>query len=245
MQVDVLVYADWQPLPKPMLMGVLSSQTIRQKEHFSFEYDPQWLKSSYAQSIDPDLALYSGMQHARQSNNFGVFLDSCPDRWGRLLLNRREAIKAKESQERPRKLGEMDYLLGVHDLHRMGGLRFKLDPQGPFLDYDPSHSAPPIAALDELQRAAVHAEADGDLSVATNEWLRLLLAPGSSLGGARPKASVLDTKGSLWIAKFPSRFDEIDVAALEFVVHQLALKAGVTMPTCQLIKVSGRHRTFL
>jgi serine/threonine-protein kinase HipA len=116
-QVDVLVYADWQPLPKPMLMGVLSSQTIRQKEHFSFEYDPQWLKSSYAQSIDPDLALYSGMQHARQSNNFGVFLDSCPDRWGRLLLNRREAIKAKESQERPRKLGEMDYLLGVHDLH--------------------------------------------------------------------------------------------------------------------------------
>ena len=245
MQVDVLVYADWQPLPKPMLMGVLSSQTIRQKEHFSFEYDPQWLKSSYAQSIDPDLALYSGMQHARQSNNFGVFLDSCPDRWGRLLLNRREAIKAKESQERPRKLSEIDYLLGVHDLHRMGGLRFKRDPLGPFLDDDPSHSTPPIAALDELQRAAVHAEADGDLSVATNEWLRLLLAPGSSLGGARPKASVLDTKGGLWIAKFPSRFDEIDVAAWEFVVHQLALKAGVTMPTCQLIKVSGRHRTFL
>jgi serine/threonine-protein kinase HipA len=228
-----------------MLMGVLSSQTIRQKEHFSFEYDPQWLKSSYAQSIDPDLALYSGMQHARQSNNFGVFLDSCPDRWGRLLLNRRAALKAKEIQERTRKLGEMDYLLGVHDLHRMGGLRFKQDAQGPFLDNDPSHSAPPIAALDELQRAALHMEADEDSPKVTNEWLRLLLAPGSSLGGARPKASVVDTQGDLWIAKFPSRFDEIDVAAWEFVVYQLALKAGVTMPPSQLIKVSGRHRTFL
>ena len=245
MQVDALVYADWQPLPKPMLMGVLSSQTIRQKEHFSFEYDPQWLKSSYAQSIDPDLALYSGMQHAKQFNNFGVFLDSCPDRWGRLLLNRRAALKAKEIQERTRKLGEMDYLLGVHDLHRMGGLRFKQDAQGSFLDNDPSHSAPPIAALDELQRAALHIEADEDSPKVTNEWLRLLLAPGSSLGGARPKASVVDTQGDLWIAKFPSRFDEIDVAAWEFVVYQLALKAGVTMPPSQLIKVSGRHRTFL
>ena len=245
MQVDVLVYADWQPLPKAMLMGVLSSQTIRQKEHFSFEYDPQWLKSSYAQSIDPDLALYSGMQHAKQFNNFGVFLDSCPDRWGRLLLNRRAALKAKEIQERTRKLGEMDYLLGVHDLHRMGGLRFKQDAQGSFLDNDPSHSAPPIAALDELQRAALHMEADEDSPKVTNEWLRLLLAPGSSLGGARPKASVVDTQGDLWIAKFPSRFDEIDVAAWEFVVYQLALKAGVTMPPSQLIKVSGRHRTFL
>ena len=245
MQVDALVYADWQPLPKPMLMGVLSSQTIRQKEHFSFEYDPQWLKSSYAQSIDPDLALYSGMQHAKQFNNFGVFLDSCPDRWGRLLLNRRAALKAKEIQERTRKLGEMDYLLGVHDLHRMGGLRFKQDAQGSFLDNDPSHSAPPIAALDELQRAALHMEADEDSPKVTNEWLRLLLAPGSSLGGARPKASVVDTQGDLWIAKFPSRFDEIDVAAWEFVVYQLALKAGVTMPPSQLIKVSGRHRTFL
>ena len=245
MQVDVLVYADWQPLPKPMLIGVLSSQTIRQKEHFSFEYDPQWLKSSYAQSIDPDLALYSGMQHAKQFNNFGVFLDSCPDRWGRLLLNRRAALKAKEIQERTRKLGEMDYLLGVHDLHRMGGLRFKQDVQGPFLDDDPSHSAPPIAALDELQHAALHMEADEDSPKVANEWLRLLLAPGSSLGGARPKASVVDTQGDLWIAKFPSRFDEIDVAAWEFVVYQLALKAGVTMPPSQLIKVSGRHRTFL
>ena len=245
MQVDVLVYADWQPLPKPMLIGVLSSQTIRQKEHFSFEYDPQWLKSSYAQCIDPDLALYSGMQHAKQFNNFGVFLDSCPDRWGRLLLNRRATLKAKESQERTRKLGEMDYLLGVHDLHRMGGLRFKQDVQGPFLDDDPSHSAPPIAALDELQRAALHMEADEDSSKVTNEWLMLLLAPGSSLGGARPKASVVDSQGDLWIAKFPSRYDEIDIAAWEFVVYQLALKAGVTMPPSQLINVSGRHRTFL
>jgi serine/threonine-protein kinase HipA len=127
----------------------------------------------------------------------------------------------------------------------MGGLRFKQDVQGPFLDDDPSHSAPPIAALDELQRAALHMEADEDSSKVTNEWLRLLLAPGSSLGGARPKASVVDTQGDLWIAKFPSRYDEIDIAAWEFVVYQLALKAGVTMPTSQLINVSGRHRTFL
>lgn len=245
MQLDVLVYADWQPLPKPMLMGVLSSQTIRQKEHFSFEYDSKWLKSPYAQSIDPDLALYFGTQHPKQFNNFGVFLDSCPDRWGRLLLNRRAAIKAKERQERPRKLGEVDYLLGVHDLHRMGGLRFKLDPQGQFLDDDPNHSAPPMAALENLQRAAVYVEAGGDSLELANEWLMLLIAPGSSLGGARPKASVLDKEGDLWIAKFPSRYDESDIAAWEFVVHQLAQKAGVTVTPSQLIKVSGRHRTFL
>lgn len=243
-QTDVFVYADWHPMPKPVFMGTLSAQTIRQKEHFSFEYDRDWLESSYARIIDPDLALYPGRQHANQPTNFGVFLDSCPDRWGRLLLNRRAAFQAKEQKERPKKLGEADYLLGVHDLHRMGGLRFKKDPSGPFLDDNATYAAPPMASLDELHRAAAHAESD-EPSSKTNQWLNLLLAPGSSLGGARPKASVLDTKNALWIAKFPSRFDEVNVGAWEFLTHQLAIRAGLSVPTCQLLKVSGRHHTFL
>ena len=125
MSTEVFVFADWEEFEEPALVGTLRSCTARHKEHFSFSYDTDWLQSSCAQQIDPELNLYCGQQHSDDDKNFRVFLDSCPDRWGRLLMKRREAIQARQEERRPRILNEVDYLLGVHDLHRAGALRLK------------------------------------------------------------------------------------------------------------------------
>ena len=133
MRTVVYVFADWEAFDEPTLVGTLRSSVIKNKEHFSFSYDNGWLQSRYVQKIDPGLNLYSGEQHSENSKNFGAFLDSCPDRWGRLLMKRREAIIARQEKRRPNVLYEMDYLLGVHDLYRLGALRFKREMKGAFL----------------------------------------------------------------------------------------------------------------
>lgn len=213
---------------------------------FSFAYDSGWLTSPYAQQIDPDLKLYQGEQHNQNDRNFRVFLDSCPDRWGRLIMQRREAIWAGQQNRKPKKLVETDYLLGVHDLHRMGALRFKLDETGCFLDDDHELNAPPMSSLKELERAASEIEKPGiNTSADYSKWLNMLISPGSSLGGARPKASVVDDDGHLWIAKFPSRYDDNDVAAWELVVYKLAMAAGVSMAPCKMVRLNNEQHTFL
>lgn len=146
MSTEALVFADWEEFQLPVFVGTLRSTSTRQKEHFSFRYDTDWLQSPYAQQIDPELNLFSGEQHGENDKNFRVFLDSCPDRWGRLLMKRREAIQARREQRRPRILNEIDYLLGVHDIHRAGALRFKRELDGPFLDIDKRLAAPPLAS---------------------------------------------------------------------------------------------------
>lgn len=124
-------------------MGTLYATPVRGKEVFSFEYDKSWLKSPYAQILDPDLGLFSGPQYVREEkNNFGLFLDSSPDRWGRVLMQRREAQQAKTEGRPSRTLLESDYLLGVYDGHRMGGLRFRLSKDTPFLDDHADMAAP-------------------------------------------------------------------------------------------------------
>jgi len=120
MSTEVFVFADWEEFKEPVLVGMLRSSTVRRKEHFSFSYDTNWLLSPFARQIDPNLELYSGEQHGEDDENFRVFLDSCPDRWGRLLMKRREATHARQEGRRPSVLREIDYLLGVHDLHRAG-----------------------------------------------------------------------------------------------------------------------------
>lgn len=246
MSKDILVYADWQGMTEPHKVGVLRADNIRGSEHYSFSYDEAWLSSSYAQQIDPDLQLYSGDQHSQNDRNFRAFLDSCPDRWGRLILQRREAVLARKEQRKPKNLTETDYLLGVHDMHRMGALRFKLSEDGNFLD-DSSHLAsPPMALLRELEHAASEVEKPGiseDADYA--KWLNMLISPGSSLGGARPKASVIDEEGGLWIAKFPSRYDEYDIAAWEMVVYELAKDAKVDMAECDIKRFESHQHTFL
>ena len=246
MSTEVYVFADWEEFNKPTLVGTLRSTLIKKKEHFSFSYNDAWLQSSFVQKIDPDLNLYTGEQHSEDSKNFRVFLDSCPDRWGRMLMNRREAIKARQESRRPNVLNEIDYLLGVHDLYRLGALRFKRELDGEFLDNDEKLAAPPLSSLRELEYAAQYIEDNADMEDADYlKWLTMLISPGSSLGGARPKASVVDNDEHLWIAKFPSRYDDYDIAAWEFVVYRLALNAGINMADSRIEKFNSHHHTFL
>jgi serine/threonine-protein kinase HipA len=243
---EILVYADWQGLAKPTKMGVLTATPARGKEAFSFEYSAEWLKSGFSQMLDPDLQLYSGAYYPRDEKiNFGVFLDSCPDRWGRVLMQRREAILAKKEDRKPKTLLESDYLLGVFDEHRMGALRFKLNDDGPFLNDNKEMASPPWTSLRELEQASLKFEEDDIDDPEYLKWINLLIAPGSSLGGARPKASVIDTANNLWIAKFPSRNDEKNVAAWEMVVNILANRAGINVSETKVEHFNNKYYTYL
>lgn len=246
MSQDVYVFADWEGLEVPTLVGTLRSDVVKAKEHFSFAYDEKWLQSEFVQQIDPELHLYAGDQHSSEQQNFRIFLDSCPDRWGRLLMKRREAVFARKEERKPKVLNEIDYLLGVHDIYRMGALRFKRDPEGKFLDNNEKLAAPPITSLRELEHAAQQVEDAGNLDDPDYlKWLNMLIAPGSSLGGARPKSCVIDNDKNLWIAKFPSNHDDHDIAAWEYVVYLLAIDAGIDMSECRLEKFGSHHHTFL
>ena len=228
-------------------MGTLRAEISKGEEIFSFEYTVEWLASEYAQDIDPDLHLYHGPQYlANENPNFGIFLDSSPDRWGRMLMKRREAIRARESGDKVRLLQESDFLLGVHDESRMGALRFKTDEQGQFLEYDELLKAPPFARIRELEYASWQVESDDFLeNDNAKKWLQLIMAPGSSLGGARPKASVRQSDGSLWIAKFPSKNDDIDSGAWEFLVNQLGRNVGINVAEATASIFSLKQHTFL
>jgi serine/threonine-protein kinase HipA len=237
----IYVYSNTRP------MGTLYAELIRGRELFSFEYEPDWLSPDNPLNIvplDPDLALYSGRQYAPPEKQlFGIFTDSCPDRWGRLLMKRREAVTARKEGRKPDTLTESDFLLGVQDAARMGALRFKLEKDGPFLASGTELATPPWTTLRELEHASYSFETD---DVTTDEkWLKELLAPGSSLGGARPKASVLAPDGTLWIAKFPSKHDEYDSGAWEKVVHDLARLCALDVPESKLETLSRNGSTFL
>jgi serine/threonine-protein kinase HipA len=244
----IFVFADWEGIDKPLLMGSLIATHLRGKEIFSFEYANDWLNSKYAQLLDPDLQLYSGPQYLTddKKSNFGLFLDSSPDRWGRVLMRRREAAEARQEQRLPINLYETDYLLGVYDGNRMGGLRFKLDVDGPFLNDNKEAASPPWTSIRELEQISLRLEDEDVINDPEYlKWLNMLVVPGSSLGGARPKASVLDHKGCLWIAKFPSKNDQSDIGAWEIVTYELAICAGVKMVESQAKKFSSNNHTFL
>lgn len=242
-KTDIYVYAHWKEMPEPKIIGILSAQQAKGKKAFSFEYDKEWLKSEQKFILDPDIQLYGGPQYPNQKENFGIFLDSMPDTWGRTLMKRRAAQWAKEKREKTPTLYDIDFLLGVYDKSRMGALRFKTDLDGDFLDNNKTASTPPWSYIRELQNAASNFENDDD-NDETKKWLSILMAPGSSLGGARPKANVLDSDKSLWIAKFPSKTDTTDKAAWEFLAYQLAINAGIEMAPCRIEKIMGNYYTF-
>ena len=243
----ILVYADWKELGGATLMGTLQAEQVRGKEIFSFSYEKEWLETGSALLLDAHLGLYAGPQYNNDDKpNFGLFTDSSPDRWGRVLMERREALNARKENRRPVPMLESDYLLGVFDLYRMGGLRYKLSPEGEFLDADIAKAAPPMTSLRTLEEASLHLEEDDaseDASFAT--WLNMLMSPGSSLGGARPKASVIDPKGQLWIAKFPSRKDDRDIGAWELVVNELAKKSGLDVAEGTAKRFTQDYHTYL
>ncbi|PRX56270.1 type II toxin-antitoxin system HipA family toxin [Flagellimonas meridianipacifica] len=241
---DIYVFADWVCLEKPTLIGTLSAHFAKGKKAFSFEYDKAWLKTDAQRLLDPDIEFYSGPQFPTNKENFGIFLDSMPDTWGKTLMKRRAAQDARAKNEKPKALYEIDYLLGVFDESRMGALRFKTDLEGPFLDNDAQTPTPPWSSLGDLQEAVKQLESDAQ-DEALKKWIAVLIAPGSSLGGARPKANVFDTRKNLWIAKFSSKTDTIDKALWEFLAYRLAIAAGIDMAESKVEKISGQHHTFL
>lgn len=242
-KTDIWIYVHWRGMDEPKCIGILSAQHAKGRKAFSFSYDEDWITSQEQLLLDPDIAWYGGQQYPNGKENFGMFLDSMPDTWGRILMKRRAAINFRQEGRSTPTLYDIDYLLGVHDLSRMGALRFKKDPEGDFLDNDPVSPAPPRANTRELQHAAALIESNEDTDE-VKKWLAMLMAPGSSLGGARPKANIIDEEGHLWIAKFPSGNDIVDKGAWEHLAYRLAIKAGIEMADSRLEKVTGKHHTF-
>jgi serine/threonine-protein kinase HipA len=235
MDREVLVYVDLDGVPH--LVGRLWSRTRKNRETATFEYDAQWLENPARFSLEPALQLGPGPFHtAAEMPMFGAIGDSAPDRWGRALMRRAERRRAEREKQTPRTLQEVDYLLLVDDEARQGALRFAAAEGGPFLRAEGGRRTPPLIDLPQLLSATERIVADED----TDEDLRLLLAPGSSLGGARPKASVRDKNGHLAIAKFPRRDDEYNTVVWEAVSLTLAAKAGIHVPEARLETVAGK-----
>ncbi|MBV6272847.1 type II toxin-antitoxin system HipA family toxin [Alcaligenaceae bacterium CGII-47] len=210
-----------------------------------FHYERDWLKNPRAFALDPDLSLDEHPFFPKpELGNFGVFLDSSPDRWGQTLMKRREALQAKDEKRAPRTLHAWDFLIGVQDLTRQGALRFRRQGTETFLS-DENMAAPPVTTLRELEAVAYQLSNRriNDLD-ALRKWLAVLVAPGASLGGARPKANFTEVDGSLWIGKFPAQDDDRDVGAWEYVAHQLAQKANIDVPPAKLFKLNNDFHTF-
>jgi serine/threonine-protein kinase HipA len=210
-----------------------------------FHYERAWLKDPRAFALDPDLSLDDAPFFPKpEQGNFGVFLDSSPDRWGQTLMKRREALQAKDENRTARTLYAWDFLVGVQDFTRQGALRFRLVGTEEFLGND-KLAAPPVTSLSELEAIAYQLSNRriDDLD-ALRKWLTVLVAPGASLGGARPKANFTEADGSLWIGKFPARDDDRDIGAWEYVTHCLARKAGLEVPAAKLVRLNSEFHTF-
>ena len=248
--ITIAVYADWESLPDPLRLGLLQAHRGSGRDVFEFEFDRTAIEhpSLANLQLDARLGLFEGRQHPPQGmETFGVFADASPDRWGRLLMQRRlEREQRAGLVNRAVRLTESDYLLGVHDVYRVGALRFRRDDAGDFLDHRHGVAAPPFVQLRKLEAASLALERDEDNTAEQGgEWLRMLIAPGGSLGGARPKASVVDPDGHLWIAKFPSVHDANDMGAWELVLHTLASGCGLQVPQSIARRFASPHHTFL
>ncbi len=235
MDREVLVFVDLRGAPH--LVGRLWARVRKERENATFEYDRGWLAHPERFSLEPALKLGPGPFHtASDKPLFGAIGDSAPDRWGRVLMRRAERRRAEREGQAPRTVREIDYLLLVDDEARQGALRFAEREGGPFLNDQAPAKIPPLIELPRLLSAAEHVLDDRD----SDEDLRLLLAPGSSLGGARPKASVRDRDGHLAIAKFPNKGDEVNAVLWEAVALTLAAKSGIPVPAWRLESVAGR-----
>lgn len=228
------VYIDTDGAPR--LVGRLYVTTHRGRETATFQYDDAWIASTDSFALEPALMVSRAPQYAGEDRRmFGALGDSAPDRWGQTLLRRAERREAKAQNRAPRALREVDFLLGVTDSVRQGALRLAITEGGPFVAAERPNGVPPLVELPALLDASDRYLSDQE----TAEDLRLLLAPGSSLGGARPKASVRDTDGTLLIAKFPKRHeDDYRVVAWEAVALQLARDAGLRTTDARLDRVA-------
>jgi len=241
------VYACFDWLDSPKLMGELGYESLRGSDSYSFRYDEEWLQKYGALFLSADLRGFPGMQYTQPGHDvFGCFADALPDRWGRLLVARREQILAAEEQRPVRRLTSFDYLTGIDDFSRMGAFQFKHSLDGDFINTDTRLRIPPLSDIRELVAASHEIERSEDLNkLPEKRWIQQLVNPGSSLGGARPKAGVLDEKGNLCVAKFPSRNDDYDVALWEHLCHLLAREAGITAAETFVVDVGEHHHVLL
>ena len=243
----LLVYADFEWLKEIEFIGELSYESLRGSDSYAFQFSDKWLKRYGNLYISADLNNYKGLQYTQPEKDiFDCFSDALPDRWGRTLLNRREQILAHEEKRPVRRLSSFDYLLEIDDSARMGGFRFKETHSGDFINSSDKLRIPPLTSIREL----IHASGEIEKSEEKNKlpdkkWLTQLIQPGSSLGGARPKASVVDTDKVLYIAKFPSRKDDFNAGLWEHFCHLLAKKAGINAASTKVFSTSDKYHTLL
>lgn len=230
------IYADFDWLDKPELIGRLTYERLRGNGTYGFVFDNDWHKNHSDILISEEVGNFSGFQYSQEEHVFGFVSDTLPDRWGRRLLERKEQTEAIEEKRPKRTLYSYDYLVGIDDFLRMGALRLKKDPDGEFLNSDSRLIVPPLTSIKELTIAAQEYEKSDEANELPEEkWIRQLAHPGTSLGGARPKANVVDENNHLWIAKFPSRKDVYDMALWEHLCHLLAKEAGINVAETNLI----------
>jgi serine/threonine-protein kinase HipA len=236
----ITVYADFDFLSTPQEIGILGYEHVRGKGHFVFEYSRQWLKQYGGILLSGDLMNVPSLQHPRGNDNvFGFVKDSFPDRWGRLLLDRRERLTAQSEGRPTRMLTHYDYLIGIEDFTRMGGIRYKEEDSDGYINASDKYLVPPIESLRALCDACHEIElAEERNELPEQRWLDQLIDPGTSLGGARPKANVVDTDGTLYVAKFPSKKDLENTELIEHFSHHLAAKAGIHVAKTRTIRIS-------
>lgn len=243
----LLVYADLHWLHTPALVGELSYESLRGADSYGFSFAPTWLQTQRDLFLSADLNNYTGMQYTAAARDvFGCFSDALPDRWGRTLLNRREQLQAQEQRRPLHRLSSFDYLLGIDDYSRMGAFRFKETPDSDFINSDPTLKIPPLTDIRTLEAAGSAIEqSEAHNALPEKKWIAQLIQPGTSLGGARPKASVTDLDGALCVAKFPSRKDDYDVELWEHLCHLLARKAGIEVADTKVLKAIGPYHTLI
>lgn len=241
------VYADFDWLKEIELVGELGYESLRGSDSYSFKFADSWIRKYNAITLSEDLNNYPGIQYTQPNSDiFGCFADALPARWGRTLLLRREQILAQEESRPVRRLSSFDFLTGIDDFFRMGGFRFKETPDSEFINADNSLRIPPLTDLRELIAASKEIEKSEDANTLPEKrWIAQLVQPGSSLGGARPKANVIDADRSIDVAKFPSLKDDYDVGLWEHFCHLLAKNAGINAAETKVIKTNDKHHTLL
>ena len=241
------VYADFDWLKEVELVGELGYESLRGSDSYSFKFTDSWIKKYNAISLSEDLNNYPGIQYTQLNKDiFGCFADALPDRWGRTLLLRREQIMAQEENRPLRRLSSFDFLTGIDDFSRMGGFRFKETPDGEFINADNSLRIPLLTDLRELIVASKEIEKSEETNALPEKrWIAQLVQPGSSLGGARPKANVVDTDRSIYVAKFPSLKDDYDAGLWEHFCHLLAKNASINAAETKVLEINDKHHTLL
>ena len=241
------VYADFDWFNDIELIGELGYESLRGSDSYSFKFADRWVKKYNAIQLSNDLNNYPGIQYTQPNKDiFGCFADALPDRWGRTLLLRREQILAQEDNRPIKRLSSFDFLVGIDDFSRMGAFRFKETLDGEFINTTNSLRIPPLTDLRELIAASREIEkSENTNNLPEKKWITQLVQPGSSLGGARPKANVVDADKNVYVAKFPSLKDDYDAGLWEHFCHLLAKNAGINTADTKVLAVNEKHHTLL